>query len=76
MGGSRNLERRNMERPICRNLKIANITIAKDEFLDSFFFQFIFSFIINSLSTQIFNNFPNCKIFDFPNIIFFRIIKK
>ena len=36
MCGGQNLERRNVERPIFRNFKIATIKITKDELFDSF----------------------------------------
>ena len=52
MGGIQNLERRNVERPIFRNLKIANIKTTKDELLDSFIFEFNLSFFRNYLNTQ------------------------
>ena len=39
-------ERRNVERPIFRNFIIANIKITKDELLDSFIFEFNFSYFI------------------------------
>ena len=45
LGGSQNLERRNVERPIYRNFKIANIQIMKNELLDSFIFEWIFNFL-------------------------------
>ena len=41
-GGGQNLERRNVERPIFRNFKIANIKITKDELFDSFISEFNF----------------------------------
>ena len=52
MGGSRKLERRNLERPIFRNFKIANIKITKDELFDNFISEFNFSFFRNHLNTQ------------------------
>ena len=52
-GGGQNLERRNVERPIFRNFKIANIKITKDELFDSFIFEFIFSLLINYLHNLI-----------------------
>ena len=33
----------NVERPIFRNYKITNIKVTKDELLDSFIFEYIFS---------------------------------
>ena len=42
-GGGQNSERRNVERPIFRNFKITNIKITKDDLLDSFIFELIFS---------------------------------
>ena len=45
MGGGRNLERRNVERPIFRNFKITNI----DELSDSFILNFFFLLFINYL---------------------------
>ena len=38
-GGSQNLERRNVERPVFRNFGIANIKIKKDELFDNFIFE-------------------------------------
>ena len=58
-GGGKNLERRNLERPIFRNFKITNIKITKDELFDSFIFEFIFSSFINYLN----------------NLIIFQIVK-
>ena len=51
-GGRRNLGRRNVQRPMFRNLKIANIKITKDELLDNFISEFNFSFFRNHLNTQ------------------------
>ena len=51
-GGGQNLERRNVERPIFQNFKIANIKITNDELIDSFIFEFMFSFFLNYLHTQ------------------------
>ena len=42
MGGGQNLERRNVEQPIFRNFKIANIKIMKDELFGSFILEFNF----------------------------------
>ena len=36
MGGGQNLEQRDLERPIFRNLKIAKIKIVKDQLFDYF----------------------------------------
>ena len=63
-GGGQNLERQNVERPIFRNFKITNIKITKDDLLDSFIFEFIFSLFINYLHNSII--FQIVKI-DFPN---------
>ena len=44
-GGDQNLERKNVERSIFQNFKIANIKMTKDELFESFiveFFNFIF----------------------------------
>ena len=43
-GAGQNLERRNVERPIFRNSKIANIKITRDELFYNFIFEFNFSF--------------------------------
>ena len=78
VGGSQNLERRNAERPIFRNIKIANIKITKHELFDNFIFEFDSLFFRNHLNTQniqyIFKlwntDFSNGKIkcfFYFPN---------
>ena len=50
--GGQNLERRNVERPIFRNLKMANIKITKDELFDNFIFEFNFSFFRSHLNTE------------------------
>ena len=42
MGRELNYERRNVDRPIFRNFKIANIIMTKDELFDSFIFDFFF----------------------------------
>ena len=44
-GRGQNLERRNVERQIFQNLKIANIKITKDELFYGFIFEFIFHFL-------------------------------
>ena len=72
MGGGQNLERRNVERPIFRNFKTANIKITKYELFDSFIFEFIF-FILNKLLER-FNNFSNCKILIFQMVQLFYFI--
>ena len=51
-GGGQNLERRNLERPIFRNFKIANTKITKDELFDNFIFEFNFSFFRNHLNNS------------------------
>ena len=43
-GGVQNLERRNVERPIFRIFKIANIKITKVDLFDNSIFEFIFEF--------------------------------
>ena len=40
--GGQNLERRNVERSIFRNFKIANTKMRKDEFFDSLIIELIF----------------------------------
>ena len=45
LGGGQNLERLNVERSICRNVKISNIKMTKDELFDSFIIEFILFFI-------------------------------
>ena len=52
MGGGQNLERRNVERPLFRNFKIANIKIKKDELFDNFISNFFFHFLENYLNTK------------------------
>ena len=56
--GGQNFERRNVERPIFRNFKIANIKMTKD----SFIFELIF-FILkkNFEHTKYFENFQIVK---------------
>ena len=44
MSGGQNLERRNVERPVLRNFKIANIKVKKDEWFDNFIFELLFIF--------------------------------
>ena len=51
-GGGQILERRNVERSIFQNFKIANIKITKDELFDNFIFEFNFVFFRNHLNTQ------------------------
>ena len=51
-GGGQHLKRRNLERPIFRNLKTANIGITKDELVDIFTFELIFSFFRHYFNTQ------------------------
>ena len=46
------LKFRNVERPIFRNFKIANIKITKDEFFDIFTLEFNFLFFRNLLNAQ------------------------
>ena len=52
MGGGQILERRNVERPIFWNFKIANIKITNDELFDSFILEFNFSYFTNPLNTK------------------------
>ena len=52
MGGGEILNLRNVEQPILRNFKNANIKITKDELFDSFIIEFNFSYFINPLNTQ------------------------
>ena len=53
-GGSRNLERWNVELYLIQNQKIANIKITKDDLFDSFNIEFnFFSFFINYLNQNI-----------------------
>ena len=44
--------RQNVEPPIFRNFKIANIKITKDELFDDFIFELNFSFFRNHLNTE------------------------
>ena len=59
--GGRDLERRNVERPIFQKIKIANIKITIDELFDSFIFDFLFRFFKIIWTPRIFNNFSNCE---------------
>ena len=52
MGGGRNFERRNVERPVFQNFEMANINIKNDELFHNFIFEFFFSFFRNYLNTQ------------------------
>ena len=54
--GRQNLGRRNIERLIFRNFKIANIKITKDELFDRFIFEFIFHFLQIIWTPKLFNN--------------------
>ena len=51
-GGSQNLKRRNVERPMFRNFKIANTKMTIDRLFDNFIIEFFFSFFINYLNNQ------------------------
>ena len=68
-GGGQNSERRNVERTIFQDFKIADIIITKDELFDSFIFEFIFYFLEFILTPKIYNNFSSCK------ILIFRMVK-
>ena len=46
-GGGQNLERHNVERPVFRNFKIANIKIKKNELFDNFIFELFLHFLEN-----------------------------
>ena len=71
MGGGQNFERRNVERPIFRNSKIANIKIMKDELLfDNFIFEFNFPFFINYFPES-FDNFSSCELLNFEIVELF-----
>ena len=52
LGGGQNLERRNVELPIFRNFKIANIKMTKEDLFDNFIVGYDFSFFINHLNSQ------------------------
>ena len=54
MGGRQNFERRNIERPIFRNFKTANVKITKYELFDPLIFEFLFLFLINYYNLIIF----------------------
>ena len=49
-GGGQHLEQPNVERPIFRNYKIANIKITEDELFDNFIFEFDFLCFRNHLN--------------------------
>ena len=66
MGGSQNLERRNVERPIFRSFEIANITIKKDN-STILFSNFFFSFFRNYLNTYNIKQFLILYNIYFPN---------
>ena len=51
VGGGQNFERRNVEQPVFRNFKIANIKIQKGELFDNFIFELFFHFLENFLNT-------------------------
>ena len=42
LGGDQSLERQNLERPVFRNVEIANTKIKKDELFDNFIFKLFF----------------------------------
>ena len=74
MDEDQNLERRNVERAIFRNLRIANIKITKDELFKNFAFELNFLFFRN-WTPKIFNNFSNCEILIFEMVEFFFIFQ-
>ena len=65
MGEDQNFEQRNVERPLFRNFKIANIKTTKDELFDNFIFEFNFSFF----RPKVFNNFFILQIVEFYKIV-------
>ena len=58
-GGGQNLERRNVERLVFRNFKIANIKIKKGELFDNLILELFFF-----ISQKIFEYLKNLMIFD------------
>ena len=74
MGGGRNFERPNVERPIFRNLKVANERSSYSIFQ---FTKLFFHFFLNYSNTQIFFffNFNALIFYNFPNLIFFGFLK-
>ena len=52
VGEGQNLERRNVERSVFRNFKIANIKMRKDELFDNSIVEFFFSCFIKCLNNQ------------------------
>ena len=74
-GGDQNLERRNVEQPVFRNLEIANIEIKKDELFDNFIFKLFFSHFLETIWTpKIFNNFWYCEILIFQMVKFKKFL--
>ena len=64
-GGGQNLEWRNVEWPVFRNLKIVVIKIKKDELFDNFIFELFFHFLEIIWTPKIFKSFRYCKILIF-----------
>ena len=77
-GRGQNLERRNVERPIFWNFKIANIKITKVNSI-ILFSNLIFYFLEIIWTPEIFNDFSSCEILIFQmvklNFFIFHIVK-
>ena len=79
MGGGRNFERPNVEQPIFRNFKNANVeSYERSSYSIFFIYEIIVYFFFNYFNTQIlffFFNFNAPNFFNFPNLIFFGFFK-
>ena len=76
-GGGRNFERPNVERPIFRNLKIADVKSYEVQLFDFFIYEIICSFFFKLFEHSIFfyPNFNALIFYNSPNLIFFEILK-
>ena len=73
MSRGRNLEWKNLERPIFRNFKISNIKITKDELFDFYCRSYFFNFLICTNYSNTWNVFLKLEIFGI--LIVFQIVK-
>ena len=77
LAGVRNFERPNVERPIFRNSRIANVQSNGRSSYSIFLFTKLFHFFFNYLNTQIlvFSNFNAPIFYNFSHFIFFEFLK-
>ena len=69
MGGGRNFERPDVERPILRNLKNANVKSCERSSFSIFLFTNLFFYSFLYLNTQIFDFFFNFNTQVFKNLL-------